>query len=179
MRICIVIFFSLVLLGCGGAKNLESTVAEREALQKMITDNSFEIVSQWALLTNTLPPLFSTGMLLPPGSTGNNINLTGNANFLKKQGDSIAAYLPFFGVRQMGGSYGGTSDSAIEFEGVPSKYKSHYNEKRKRHEVSFAIRNGTESFVVNVFLFDNLRSSIQISSSHRSMITYRGTIREL
>src|SRR5690606_7693517 len=110
-----------------------------------------------------------------PGSTAGQINLVGNTNYLRMDKDSISAYLPYFGERQMGGNYGGTN-GGIEFEGVPKNLKITPTDKNG-YNISFSINdkeNNPENYRVYIQIFHDLNANMVISSSQRLSIRYRG-----
>ena len=170
----IVIFLAF---GCASTNTGKAT-DEGKALNDLITKNSFEIVAEWAQprVTSEMASIANAG-LLAPGNSINNINLIGNSNYLKVFKDSVSGYLPYFGERQMGGSYGGGT-TAIQFEGAPKEYRV---KKGKKHSytIQFNIadkNNPTENYTISIQLFKNLAASIDVTSSHRFSIRYRGKV---
>ena len=100
LTLCVfVLFFS-----CGTGSKTAIAKSQETKLDSLIAAKNFIIRCDWALpmMTNSMNSLFNSG-LFPPGSATNQINLIGNANYLKVVGDSVAAELPYFGERQMGG----------------------------------------------------------------------------
>jgi len=173
-RIIFLLSFTSLLLACGSANVVSE--ADEAVLQAMIDAKSFEIISQSASPQNTAAfnALANSG-LLAPGNTAGLINLIGNTNYLKVQGDTISAYLPFFGERRMGGSYG-TRGAGIEFEGVPSDYEVTIG-KRNVREIRFSIRDKeqqSEQYQVRINIYPNLSANINVNSTHRTSIFYRG-----
>src|SRR5690606_34557078 len=110
----------IIFISCGSTPKTNST--DNWILNNLIAEQSFEIESRWAQPMTTNAYNQAVNGLLPPGSTAGQINLVGNTNYLRMDKDSISAYLPYFGERQMGGNYGGTN-GGIEFEGVPKNLK--------------------------------------------------------
>ncbi len=168
-----------LLVACGSA-TIDSTVSD-ELLETMITKKSFEIISQSATpqSTTAFNAVANSG-LLAPGSTSGLINLIGNTNYLKVHGDSITAYLPFYGERRMGGSYG-TKGAGIEFDEVPTNYEIK-KEKKNAREIRFTVKdkeNKTEVYRVLIYIYPNLNATININSTHRTFMLYRGTASEL
>ncbi|MEB8329058.1 DUF4251 domain-containing protein [Flavobacteriaceae bacterium KMM 6897] len=168
-----------MLIGCGTSSKTVTSPSQIQQLEELIASKSFQIQSDWAmpLMTNSLNSISNAG-LLPPGSSGSQISLIGNSNFLMLEGDTISAYLPYFGERQMGGGYS-TTDNAIQFKGIPEKYEVTENEKTQSKEISFNIDNKTESFRVFITLSPNLSSTINVNSSDRFSIRYRGQVAPL
>ena len=110
----------LIMIGCASTKKTH-VVKEKDtkALDEMISSKFFEIESQWAQpqLSTTMAQLGNAG-LFPAGSNAGNINLIGNPNYFRMEGEKVKAYLPYYGERQMGGAYN-NNKTGIEFDGVP------------------------------------------------------------
>ena len=126
------------------------------------------------LTTNSLNQISNAG-LLPPGSVANRINLIGNANYLRIKGDSISAFLPYFGERQLAGGYN-NNNVGIQFNGIPKEYSVTKDEKKQQHNIRFNINNNTENFQVYITVFPNMTATMNINSSHRFAISYSGFV---
>ncbi len=165
------------LWSCGSAEDAVSTSLKNQELANLLEQKSFLIESEWAqpMGTKAMNSIASSGLFMP-GSSGSNISLIGNPNYLKVEGDTISAYLPFFGERQMTGGYGA---NAIEFKGFPENFKSSKNSKKNSYTLLFNINDNIEAYQVTITVFNNLTSYIQINSSYRSYIRYIGKISEL
>ncbi len=171
----LVIFIGLAL-GCGSSSKTPDATADSKLLEEMVAQKSFEIHSDWAspLVTTSVASISNAG-LLPPGSTANRISLIGNSNYFKVMGDSVSAYLPYYGERQFGGGYN-SDGGAIRFKGVPRDYEITTDENTKIRELRFQIKDKTENYRVLVQLYPNLTSNINVNSSHRLSIRYGGTV---
>ena len=175
----LILLITALVLGCGtSSKNLvmQKQVAE---LDSLIAKKNFVIQSDKALplMTTSMNSVANSG-LFPPGSMQNQVSLSRSSNYLKIIGDSVAADLPYFGERQMGGGYNG-NNGGIVFKGIPKKYEVIKNDKRQGFDIRFAIRNASESFNVQVALFPNRTSSINVTSSQRTAIRYEGVVSSL
>lgn len=166
-----------VLLGCASANKAHVIeTKDTKALDDLISGKYFEIVSDWAQpqLTSAMAQVGNAG-LLPPGSNVGNINLIGNPNFLKMKGNEVEAYLPYYGERQMGGTYN-NNRTGIEFEGIPQDFEVNRG-KKDSYEIIFTVSDKntiTETYRVVIQLFPNLSSAITINSSQRFPIRYKG-----
>ncbi|WP_428740354.1 DUF4251 domain-containing protein [Tenacibaculum sp.] len=165
-----------LLFSCASSKN--ATQVEIDNLNALIQSKTFEIESEWAepQVTNAMMQITNARML-PTGSSAGNINLIGNSNFFRMKGDTVAAYLPFFGERQMGGSYGGTK-IGIEFEGVPKDLVIS-EDKENSYRINFKIRDKnttTENYNVVVRIYPSLSSTIYVNSTQKNSINYRGRV---
>ena len=178
MRTVMILF---VLVGFAiGCKAPETAVSQAniDALDNMITNKNFEFRAEWAqpLVTTSLNGLVNSG-LLPPGSSINRINLQGNSNFLRMEGDRVWADLPYYGERQAGGAY--ARATGIEFDGIPTDLEITENEKKQSYLIRFDIRNKAEAYQVSLELFPNLSGTISVNSTQRLNIRYSGTVLEL
>ncbi len=165
-------FFLLTILACGSSKNT-ATQAEIDHLNTLIKQKTFRIENDWAYPTASLA-MQQASQLLPPGNSGNAVNLIGNSNFLAIEGDSITSYLPYFGERQMGGGYS-NDDGAIQFKGTMKDYKVTPN-KNSGYDISFEANSHSENFSVNLIIFPSLKSEIILTGSKRTLIKYSGRI---
>ncbi|MBT8181664.1 MAG: DUF4251 domain-containing protein [Eudoraea sp.] len=167
-----------ILWSCGSSQKTVASSMQSEVLEQLVDQKSFQIVSEWAqpMNTNAMNSIASSGLLLP-GNSGSNISLIANPNYLKMMGDSVAAYLPYFGERQLSGGYG--IANAIEFKGLPDKLEISQNSKKKTYIIGFTIKEKSEVFQVTITLFNSLASHITINSSQRNFIRYIGKVSEL
>lgn len=174
----IVLGLLAVLWSCGSSQKAGASTMQSQALEQLVEQKSFQIVSEWAqpMNTNAMNSIASSGLLLP-GNSGSNISLIANPNYLKMMGDSVVAYLPYFGERQLSGGYG--IGSAIEFKGHPDKLKVSQNSKKETYTIGFTIKDKSEVYQVTITLFNSLASHIVINSSQRNFIRYIGKASEL
>lgn len=174
----IVLVLLAVLWSCGSSQKAGASAMQSQALEQMVEQKSFQIVSEWAqpMNTNAMNSIASSGLLLP-GNSGSNISLIANPNYLKMMGDSVAAYLPYFGERQLSGGYG--IGNAIEFKGLPDKLEVSQNIKKETYTIVFTIKEKSEVYQVTITLFNSLASHITINSSQRNFIRYIGKVSEL
>ncbi len=162
----------VLMASCGTTSKVSSE--EMQQIEDMVHNRAFEFVAEWAmpLATNSLTQISNVG-LLPPGSNINQINLLGNSNFIKIEGDSVSAYLSYYGERQMGGQYGAV-DTGITFNGVPRDFNVVRNDKKNSYSIKFDINDGAEAYQVNMTLFPDLAGSVVINSNQRFSIRYQG-----
>ncbi len=173
-------FIAVLIIGsCGSTQSILGTPQEKAMVDSLIANRAFRIVNQWALptMSTSMMKLSSSG-ILGPGNSGQRIDLSGNGNYLEIKGDSVRAFLPFFGERQMGGGYN-ADGGGIRFDQVANDISFHYDESKNIHIVRFSAKDGSESFEVTLNVFSNKKSSLLVSSSQRDMIRYQGTIEQL
>ncbi len=174
------LFIAIVCLGCA-SKKAQVPEATTEELDQLITEKSFEIISDWAqpLATNVILQFSNVG-LLPAGSNAGNINLIGNPNYLQINDTVVKAFLPFYGERRMGGSLSNIR-SAIQFEDTPKEFKID-KAKKDSYKISFRVADKyipNENYLVQIQVFPNLSSILNVNSSHRTYIQYRGKIKAI
>ncbi len=171
----LLILFGGAVISCNTTKPM-ATESGRQQLDELVANKSFVIESDHALpmATNSLNSISNAG-LLPPGSSASQISLIGNPNYLKVIGDSVAVYLPYFGERQMGGGYD-NDGPGIKFEGVPQDMEINKDDEKHRYDIRFKMRDNSETFTVNIVLFPNLSSMINVNSSQRFPIRYSGHV---
>lgn len=182
MRVVSVLFSLLVVLmlsNCGGSQSVFGSAKDKALVDSLIAKREFRIVNQWALptMSSSMMKISASG-IMGPGNSGQRIDLSGNGNFLEIEGDSVKAFLPYFGERQMGGGYNSDGEG-IQFDQVVEDISFGYDDGKNQHTIKFTANNGAESFEVTLYVFSNKKSSLLVSSSQRDMIRYEGTIKEL
>ena len=169
---------SLLFVGCGSTSSMDRDTARTDYLKKVITEAHYEINSNWAfpLMTQGLSSIANSGLFMP-GSNASRIDLIGNPNYLKVIGDSVSVALPYFGERQMGGGGYADSDTGITFDGIPEDYTVQWDKKKNRYQIKMQIRQRTETLQFIISVFPSLKADINLNSTHRTSIGYRGDIK--
>ncbi len=175
----LVALFGGVLWSCGSTSKTMGANAQTQELDELVSKKHFEIQSDRAMPTATasLNSISNAG-LFPPGSSASQVSLIGNSNYLKIMGDSVAVYLPYFGERQMGGGYN-KDGPGIKFEGVPKSMEITKDKEKQRYDIRFKMKDDSETFNVNITLFPNLNSIIDLNSSQRFPIRYSGSVKAI
>jgi len=165
---------SLVALSCSSTK-VTATPEQLKFLDNLVNEQSFVILSEWALPQNTasLMALQNAGFLAP-GDNASSINLIGNSNELKIHKDVVSSKLPFFGEVQTTSGYNG-SDSSISFDGEMKDYRVVKND-NNTYTIRFDARSHSENFDVTIVLFPNLSSEILLKGAKRFPIRYTGFV---
>lgn len=171
-----IIILLILSVSCGSKR--EASAEQISQLDQMVEDREFEIDAQWArpLVTNSLNQLANAG-LLKPGDNASQISVQGTNSFLRFEGYTVSAYLPYYGERQFGGAY--DNDGAIEFEGVPRDLEINKNEDKNYYSIEFNIQKDAESYKVNLVLYPNFKGLINVNSAQRFPIRYEGNIKGL
>lgn len=175
LRVILFLLVSVILTGCSSTSKVTYSSEEIATFKDFINNKSFEFIA------NTANPIPSSGMnaiantgLLPNGSTISNISLQGNNNYLKFEGDTISASLPYYGERQSGGGY--NNDAGILLNGVPSRYEQEFIPEKNEMRIIFTISENVEVYRITMNLFPNNKATIVVNSSQRFSIRYLGEI---
>lgn len=171
------IFFSVILCSCASSKQ-NTSAEDLQKLDNLVESKFFEIILDQASPSSTSSMNFmAQSGLLPYGSSVSRINLIGHSNYLRFEGDSISADLPYYGERQIGGGY--NSDQSIVFDDKPKDLVIEKNEEKNFYNIEFSINKDTESYKVNLKIYPNLKADIFVNSSHRLGINYGGRVEEI
>lgn len=152
----LLVLASLLIVSCGSSKR-GAIPSSMDELSSLIESRQYEIQHDWAV-----------------PQRGSNINLTGNANYIRVEGDSVQLFLPYFGVRHFGGGYG--SDGGIEYEGLLREPE--IVQEDRRILMSFDAEESSEGYRFHITLYPNGNVNTTVISTQRDNISYRGTIRE-
>ncbi|MFK7781694.1 DUF4251 domain-containing protein [Psychroserpens sp.] len=168
----------LVMFSCGSSKT-KATPEQLNQLKTLVLNKNFEIISDTAYpqSTSAMNSLQNSG-LIRPGSSVSRISLVGNSNYLKIVGDSVFAELPFYGERQMNVAYNG-SNSSISVKNLMQNYIVEENTDNHSFNISFDVKNRTETFSFNITIYPNLDANMFLNSTSRFSIRYSGISRQL
>lgn len=147
------------IFGCRSSKTEEQKVKENTDLQQLINKSHFIIEHQW------MKPL-----------RAQQISITNNDNYIKMYGDSISVFLPYYGIRQFGNSYGSTG--GIEINGTYKNLSVNYD-KEKEISISFEAKNQSEAYQFNLTIYHNKKVNTYVVSNQRDNISYQGYISKL
>jgi len=101
---------------------------------------------------------------------GRTVPLTSEYDLVIKN-DSAFAYLPYFGVAYSA-PYGST-EGGIKFSTLMEDYKSALN-KKGEWTIDFKINIPNYNYIINISIFSNGKSSININSAQRRAINFDG-----
>ncbi len=174
MKLRIIIVASLLFTLTAAISQKKEKEGSWDAVDALVESKEFRMEFIWAIAQNSNSiNAIAASNLQPPGSAGNRFSLINTPNYLELKGDMVSSYLPYFGEQQFGnGHYSGKT--AIEFNDVPRELTVTKNEKKKRYDVSFHIERDTESFQVNIKLFQTLKCQMVVNSNQRFPIRYEG-----
>lgn len=150
------ILLIIIITSCGTGRS--GVVNSYEELEQLVDTQNFEIENDWAM---------------PLG--GDRVNLIGNSNFIRFKGDSVDIFLPYFGVRHSGGSYGG--DGGIEYKGLAKDLEISKQEDKKRIVLEFDGKQSSENLDFMITIFSNGSANTMVNTSERSSISYQGDVK--
>lgn len=177
-RIGALVVVLVVLLGCSSTKKTNVNPEELAAFKRFVENGRFEFnaTAAFPLQTQAFTSVANSG-LLQPGSNSGRIDLTGNPSYIKIMGDSISAYLPYFGERRVSGGYGANTD--IKFDGILSDYEIAYDTIKSMYRITFRLEQNTEVYDVHMAVFPSKNGNLSLNSTQRSTIRYDGVVQEL
>ncbi|WGK66362.1 DUF4251 domain-containing protein [Flavobacteriaceae bacterium YJPT1-3] len=108
------------------------------------------------------------------GDSGGQISLAGSTNYMRFRGDSIFVDLPYFGVRQIGGTY--NTDVGIRYEGLMEDFRESENEKKNRKTWQFNLTADGERYQFFLNIYPNKTARLGMNSSERQAINYQGSV---
>ena len=107
---------------------------------------------------------------------GRRIDLTTNYNSLKIDNAHVIADLPFFGFSQVSSFKG---NGGIIFDEENIDYKIEYNDKKHKITIKFKAKNKSEIFDLFLTIYSDATATLNVSSSHRDFMSYRGDVKEV
>ncbi|WP_411030763.1 DUF4251 domain-containing protein [Spongiimicrobium sp. 3-5] len=135
----------------------EKALKAYEEVKELVASGVFTFVGEWA------NPI-----------SGPRITLIGNPNHLKISEGRVDAYLPYFGVRFTGGGFG--ESGGVKFMGAPKNYEVVEDDKKRRIIIKFNAENKQEHYDLILTISGGGNTTISLTSSSRSSITYMGEI---
>ena len=170
--VLLVLAVILLFLGCSASKQLHVANA---ALDTMMQQEAFKVEVQAAepQVTQAMAQIANSG-ILPPGNNISRIDVTGEGYFIKLNDTRVAAELPYYGERQMGGGYG--SDSGIRFDGIARDVKIVKDAEKNSYVVTFSVDNSSENYFFTIDIGSSLNSTVRVRSSHRNRIRFTGKV---
>lgn len=156
MKTCIqlLIFVSGIMLSsCSISKTTPETISK---VKSNVTTQNFKINIDKAIPMRMRP-----------------VNLTSSYDF-KLKGDSAFAYLPYYGVAHSAPF--GSSEGGIRFAEPVTDYNYSSNSKKRNHNFTFKVKSGSNNYQVNIEIFENGSSTVNINSFDRDAITFYGNM---
>ncbi|OAB77986.1 DUF4251 domain-containing protein [Cochleicola gelatinilyticus] len=160
MKLIGYIIVCALLYSCGTTETSPEAIAAQNKrlsqIESQLKENGLEIEFDWARPTS-----------------GSQVNLISNPNGLEIKGDTIIAYLPYFGVRQIA-DYNG--EGGIKFTSVAENKVIANNEDKGALAIQFNVSDTREQFQFNLTIFGNGKCLLNVNSSERDFIQYQGRV---
>ncbi|MCW5515241.1 DUF4251 domain-containing protein [Muriicola sp. Z0-33] len=119
--------------------------------------------------------LFVADRAIPMG--GGRISMVTNFNEIRFEDGNAAIILPYYGTVWGGGGY--SHQPVIKFEGAVANYTADFEDKKRRVQIKFDLKDGSEIHNVEMTIRRRGYTSVYLKSTGRSSITYDGYIRPL
>lgn len=107
---------------------------------------------------------------------GSKIDLTSPYD-LEIRGDSVEAYLPYFG-RAYQASYG-SNDGGIKFEELSNEKTIEFNERKSLYLINFNVKAVQDSYKISLSVGLSGYADLRISPTNRQAISYYGIVEAL
>lgn len=157
---CFFICFTiLVSTSCNSSKNIDSSSKTEKSLSEL----------QEKLLSKKFE--FDALRVLPMGSAM--IDLAGNNYSVIFQQDIITSFLPFYGTRTSGPTFG--KSKGMSFEGEPESFEVLKIE--NGFQVDAKVKTREDSFLISMYVRESGYATLTITTKTRSTISYEGEIR--
>ena len=146
------------------------TKAEKKAHKEEKANLEYQMSKQ---LITSGSFLFVADRAMPMG--GGSISMVTNINQLEFKDGTADIYLPYFGTVWGGGGF--NHQPEFKFKGIPDNYTVEFDDDKRKIEVRFDLKNGSEIHNVVVTTGNRGYTSVHIKSGGRSSITYNGYIK--
>ena len=172
------IVVSMLAISCKSSESLAERAEELNNLEKTLNNKDFKIDINTALPFNTnATTQVLNNLTRYTGNTANRINV--NGYYITFKNDSVTGYLPYYGEQRLS-STRYNNGLGIEFSGVPQDYELSKHQKKDAYIMQFTIkddRDTVESYKIFITFFPSNTADVNIVSSHRNAIGYRGQLR--
>ncbi|MCA0132776.1 DUF4251 domain-containing protein [Winogradskyella alexanderae] len=176
-KISILLITFGTLMNCGSSKEKLSSKERSENLEQIrsaLESKSFQFNAEFAFPLQSNDVIMVTNELMRGSQNlGGQVNLSGNYDFFKINGDTTEGKLSYFGeMRNVG--YNDIADNSIIFSGVPINYSVEEKKNGEKIIIQFDAKNQVETFRIRMVVFNNYDSNVIIYGSNRTAIRYTG-----
>jgi hypothetical protein len=133
----------------------EKKLAKQKEVEALVNSKEFEFVAV---------------MAYPQGTRS--IDMISNPNYLRFKKDSIYSEMPYFGRAYAGAGYGGSG--GLDFKGPIQDYS--ITKDKKEYTIKGKVKDNTDYYNVILTVYFEGNASLNINTSNRSPINYRGSI---
>jgi len=162
--------FILCLVLCSQLQSQSKAGKKADRIEKA----NLEYASTKGLI-NSGTFLFIADRAIPMG--GGRVSLVTIFNQIKFVDGVADIVLPYFGTVWGGGGY--NHQPGIKFEGVVENYSIDYEDQKRKVQIKFDLKSGTETHNVVLTIRRRGYTSAHVKSSGRSSITYDGYLNPL
>lgn len=177
----LLLFLYVILSSCGGSRSAakeEQMQVQYQKVKSLINSREYRFIASAAFPLQTNAVMDATqNIFRGTENSGTRIVLTNNDAYVNVISDSIVGQLAYFGEMRTA-NYSDDRDTAIIFNSSPQSYETAVNDKKKKVEVKFTIKTGTEQFNVKMDVFHNKRVVLFVYGANRTAIRYEGSIME-
>jgi len=103
---------------------------------------------------------------------GRQVDLTTRGNYLRIDGESASADMPYFG-RAFSAGYS-NSDGGINFDGQMEEHEVEQNDKKQRVLIKFKVRSPDDTFSCALTIYSIQSATLSVTSNKRQAISYNG-----
>lgn len=184
--VILVCFCLLLFSSCKTSKKTNNTKLslETKAFLKQLenADYRINITTVKPLASAATQRVFNDLGINKTGNTATRVDVTADEHFISNKQGNIESELPYFGEqRQATGQYG-QIDSGIHVNSIPKNYTINAHKKKDAIVISFSnkdVKRGTENYDFSILVYANKKVTVSLSSSHRTLINYLGTLQFL
>ena len=94
--------------------------------------------------------------------------------WLEMKEGSVNSYLPYFGQVHMPNAYG--IDEGLNFEVPVKNFIKQRNDRKHRTEIQFNARSADDYYLYTIFIYDDGKADISVSSNRRDAIRFSGEL---
>lgn len=171
------IMVSMLAFSCKSSESMAERTQALNNLETKINNKNFKIDINTVIPFNTnATTQVLNNLMRYTGNTGNRITV--NGYYITFKNDSISGYLPYYGEQQLS-SNRYNSDLGIEFSGKPKEYSLDKHKRKDAYIMKFTIndeKDTVETYRVFITFFPSNTADVNIVTSHRNGISYRGQL---
>lgn len=93
---------------------------------------------------------------------------------LKISGDSVYAFLPYYGVAHMAPI--NPADSGIKFEALMEDYQTKSVARKDESIITFKVNRGTTNYKLTLSIYNNGKATLHVNDSNRDPISFAGEL---
>jgi hypothetical protein len=148
---------------------------KKEVTNKIVPEKNYVFVATTAIPMNSVQ-INSVLSKMVPGTSANNINIDGSGYDVKVVGDSIIAYLPYYGISYASPRNG--TDGGIKFTSTKNSYTSDRG-KRGDWKITIFTKDIPDNPRLDLNISQNGYASLVVVTTNKQSISYSGYLKEL